>query len=401
MSGARIRPIAAALAAAAILCAPSRGSVQSRTGRPVSPLLRVGIYADRGVGDSPKDARDYAGELLATLRSIDPQCRARLVRSRDIRRGALRSLEVLVFPGGSGEGQLRSLGMRGAKMVRAFVRRGGGYVGICAGAYLARSSWPGRKERVLGLVPLVLADGGLGWDRGAGIVAVSVSPAGGELLPELDGIGTVFSHYHNGPVLVPPAANHTGGIDELMTFITDIARPGSAGTGTRGRPFLLRSRFGKGTVILASGHPEATPGLRWLLPRMVTLAAGKVNRRYPASLMETSKIRGEIIMTPERLEEEGILLDICAKHRDYDGETVCGAIAGLMEVHSRRVCRLLPPLLIHESAAVRKSAAAALGFSEYFPGLSAVRRALGHEVSPDVAAELEKALNILASGESR
>jgi hypothetical protein len=396
VAGMHIR--AAAFAAAAVLCALPGAAAPVRPVRQVSPAVLVGIYADRGVGESPKASRDYARDLLITLKSIDPSCRPKLVSSRDIRRGALRSLEVMVFPGGSGEGQWRSLGKRGGEMVRAFVRRGGGYVGICAGAYLARSPWPGRKEKVLALTPLVLADGGAGWDRGAGIVAVAVAPAGRDILPELAGIDTVFSHYRSGPVLVPLEENGADEIDELMTFVSDLVQPGAAGTGTKGRSFMFRSRFGRGTVVLSSGHPEATPGLRWLLPRMVTLAAGKGNRDCAPALVGASKIRREILYTPERREEEELLADILQKFRDYDGDTLCGAIDGLMEMHSRRVYRLLAPLLSHESPAVRKSAAAAVGFCEYFPALPEVRGALKRENSADVAVELEKALRILESG---
>jgi len=43
---------------------------------------------------------------------------------------------ALVFPGGSGMGQMSSLGSLGQKVVVDFIRRGGhGAVGLCAGCY--------------------------------------------------------------------------------------------------------------------------------------------------------------------------------------------------------------------------------------------------------------------------
>jgi hypothetical protein len=42
-----------------------------------------------------------------------------------------------MFTGGSGSAEAGGLGEKGREEVRTFVREGGGYVGICAGAYLA------------------------------------------------------------------------------------------------------------------------------------------------------------------------------------------------------------------------------------------------------------------------
>jgi len=44
--------------------------------------------------------------------------------------------DILVFPGGTANGQQSSIGPNGAKLVKEFVKQGGGYVGICAGSYL-------------------------------------------------------------------------------------------------------------------------------------------------------------------------------------------------------------------------------------------------------------------------
>jgi hypothetical protein len=49
----------------------------------------------------------------------------------------LRSFDVVLFPGGSHRQQSLALGREGREMIRQFVADGGGYVGICAGAYLA------------------------------------------------------------------------------------------------------------------------------------------------------------------------------------------------------------------------------------------------------------------------
>lgn len=43
----------------------------------------------------------------------------------------------MMFPGGGGTTQAKSLQQAGCAQVERFVARGGGYVGTCAGAFLA------------------------------------------------------------------------------------------------------------------------------------------------------------------------------------------------------------------------------------------------------------------------
>ena len=59
------------------------------------------------------------------------------IKADAIRAGCLDEYDVLIQPGGSGSRQGKTLGEEGREKIRAFVRNGGGYLGICAGAYLA------------------------------------------------------------------------------------------------------------------------------------------------------------------------------------------------------------------------------------------------------------------------
>jgi len=78
--------------------------------------------------------------------------------------GGVSSFDVLVVPGGSAAKDARLLGEEGRAAIRTFVRRGGGYCGICAGAFLALRSWKYRSCLSLGLVDagLLKAHGGAG-----------------------------------------------------------------------------------------------------------------------------------------------------------------------------------------------------------------------------------------------
>ena len=54
----------------------------------------------------------------------------------------------MIFPGGGGHRQANALGEQGRRIIRDFVRDGGGFVGMSAGAFLST----GQYEWSLGLV---------------------------------------------------------------------------------------------------------------------------------------------------------------------------------------------------------------------------------------------------------
>ena len=95
--------------------------------------IRVAVYDDIGVSKG----LDTLLEVLAK----HPDLRVKRVKAADIRSGVLANVDVLLHPGGTGGGQGKASGEKGREKVRAFVKKGGGYVGICTGAYLATNDY--------------------------------------------------------------------------------------------------------------------------------------------------------------------------------------------------------------------------------------------------------------------
>ena len=127
---------------------------------------RIAVFQGEGVGQSAK-------KLVEALRDTE---RSDVIVTRitadEIRTGKLSDVDVLVHPGGSGSKQGRALGANGQKAVADFVRNGGGYLGVCAGAYLATNdySWS------LNLIDAKCVDR-RHWNRGTGIVDIKLSAA--------------------------------------------------------------------------------------------------------------------------------------------------------------------------------------------------------------------------------
>ena len=70
-----------------------------------------------------------------------------LLRSEDIREGALSRYRMLFVPGGWASNKINTLGDQGREAIRRFVAGGGNYLGICGGAGMA-------TETGLGLLPI-------------------------------------------------------------------------------------------------------------------------------------------------------------------------------------------------------------------------------------------------------
>ncbi|MBB5035100.1 BPL-N domain-containing protein [Prosthecobacter vanneervenii] len=221
--------------------------------------LKVGIYFGPG---APASGVENVTNVLKPFSQIS------VVRlsGEEIGTQNLGVYDVLVFPGGSGSSQAKGIGEAGAKNVREFVRNGGGYVGICAGAYLACSnfSW--------GLGVLNAGTVSPKWRRGQAFLDLETTSEATEVLGEAKGVFKV--RYNNGPILKPWTRTDLPSYQTLSVFRSEVAKYGAPEGVQVNSPAQVIAPFGKGRVFVSSPHPENTPGLENLIPRGIIWAAG-------------------------------------------------------------------------------------------------------------------------------
>jgi len=153
-----------------------------------------------------------------------------LVSAEEIKAGCLEDFDVLAMPGGKCAEQSGVLGPEGRLQITAFVENGGGYLGICAGAFLASAfhdpfpSWR-RQSMGVGLLPartvrseapdcipensrVQLTEQGraLLWDEGREWQQ--------EELEEKEGLLTI--RYYGGPLLLPSFQEQPGETEESV-----------------------------------------------------------------------------------------------------------------------------------------------------------------------------------------
>ena len=222
--------------------------------------LKVAIFSGKG---SPQSSTDVAAKAVGFI----PDATFTVLKGEDIGKTDLKAYDVIVFPGGSGSGQSKTIGEAGLKNVREFVRGGGGYVGICAGAYLACSnySWS------LGILNASTISSK--WQRGQGIVVEEATDAAPSVLGKVDSKFNV--RYHNGPIIKPGDRADLPAYTPLAMFRTEMAENGTPKGIMVDSPAQAVGTFGKGRVFISSPHPEGTPGLENLIPRGIVWASGQ------------------------------------------------------------------------------------------------------------------------------
>jgi glutamine amidotransferase-like uncharacterized protein len=246
------------LLAALLVTLGSLSASAAETTRPTTRPIRIAIYEDAGAS---------ANKIVPLLEAV-PTLKVTRVTAEQIRGGALDNADVLIQPGGSGGKQGNTLAEEGRKRVRAFVERGGGYIGICAGAYLATCDYTWSLH-ILDAKVIDKAH----WARGNGPVNVGLSDAGRKLLAAPGESCSIL--YFQGPLLAPASNPELPDYQLLGTFQTEVHKQGVPGGVMQGTTAIASSAFGKGRVFCFSPHPEKTPGLEPMLIRAINWAANR------------------------------------------------------------------------------------------------------------------------------
>jgi glutamine amidotransferase-like uncharacterized protein len=197
----------------------------------------VALYSDHGTWNDSVIAAQRMFEWMGST--------VMLKDSESIDDGTFRDCSILCVPGGDIYQYANDISSSGKESIRDFVRNGGGYIGICGGAYLASEKviWQGHQ---LQMTPL-------------GIFAGSAEGPLNEIVDypnyamcEVDILNTthrITQHqqadasmlYYWGPALFP---NRDADVTILGKY-----RLG-------GQPMMVAFQYGEGRVFLIGTHPE-------------------------------------------------------------------------------------------------------------------------------------------------
>ena len=183
--------------------------------------------------------------------SFCPQMEVKFVDGRMIREGALEGCDVYVCPGGYDRQIYRDIGREGAEVIREFIRKGGCYLGTCAGAIFTLNDAKG-----YGLSPWKQDPTNSNFAHGHAQIVMSITKRGSELM----GVpaSNRFVWYWNGPLMIPAPIEGMKS-EVLATYHGDILMNTTNLLRQAGYPAMVSVEFGKGKMVVSSCHPEITP----------------------------------------------------------------------------------------------------------------------------------------------
>ena len=310
--------------------------------------VRVGVFTGNGA------AQTCIWETIASIQ-MDPDMTVQGISTSDISNGVLNNLDAIIIPGGGGTTEYMNLGGENMDRIRAFIRSGKGAVGICAGAYLFTDTPNYACMHINGAKAIDIEHD----NRGHGISAFSLTDEGKKLFPELAGREKSYVMYYEGPVLVKsdslPLPYKT-----MATMLTDVHEEGNAPANmTTNRPFFIANEYGKGRVFSSISHPEATPGMMWMIPRMV-----RWTLKMPISSYSKRVING----TPQ---EKIAALDWLQQCRSWEAK------------------RWVQGLLFDNNADVRIRTAKFIAETDYLPFLNDLEAACKAERDPQTKKQMK------------
>ena len=263
--------------------------------------LRAGVFT--GIGSMGLSST----ELIRYV-ARSPDLDLTLVDSADVRNGALDGLDLFVMPGGSSGVIMGDLGHKGVENLKAFVRRGGAYVGICAGCVILLDD----EYRIacgMGMTPYSR----YGAYSGDAMTSMTLTDEGAKALGMAKGTFDVW--YSGGPIMfrrneeVPDAKIETWGL-----YGSNVTNEGW-GAHMKGNVSCIGGTYGKGRIAATACHPEfrhsadaLAEGLfRYAAGREVTFPEPKVNKgakkvyyySWPVAGKECARLLTEIDADPD------------------------------------------------------------------------------------------------------
>lgn len=227
-----------------------------------SKPIRVALYDDAGAfGKGVPRITEQLGKVKDVKLTI--------VKGPEIAGGVLKDYDVVIFSGGSGSKQAAGIGDAGRAEVQKFVKDGGGYIGICGGAYLACGgfSW--------GLGILNAKTVSSKWMRGRAEVQIEVT-AEGQKITSIPAKQQEI-HYANGPIIKPAGLTELPAYEPLAFFRSEVSEHDSPKGAMINSPAWVRGTCGKGRVLISSPHPEQTEGMENFVEHAVRWVAGRSN----------------------------------------------------------------------------------------------------------------------------
>lgn len=242
--------------------------------------IAVGIYKPTGV--ETKNVQ-YIAESI----NIDAGIVYVTLTDAEILKTKLENIDVVVFPDIENGERFIAIDDEIEKIFKDFImKKGKGALGFCNGASMLINS---EENSSLELIDVAIIQKE---DKMNGLLQFELTEEGNELFPELRDREQNFVNYNSN--IVFNVNNQNEDIFQIM---------GIRNTNDAELPIFIGSNCGSGKLFLTAAHPETTPGMRWMIPRIIRWLYGKEYVWYDKNIVRPDLYTEQIIFSKEIISE--------------------------------------------------------------------------------------------------
>lgn len=326
--------------------------------------IAVGIY-------KPTGAEVNNVQYIAEAINIDAGIVWVTLTDADILKSKLENIDVVVFPNLQNGEELTTMDDEIEQIFKDFItKKGKGALGFCNGAKLLTNS---EENASLKLIDVKIIDKS---STNNGLLAFNLTDDGKEMFPELKDKESIFIN-SNSDVAFQISNNS----DVKATVIgTRVFENDSF-------PVFIASKCGLGKLFLSAAHPETTPGMRWMIPRMIRWLYGKDPVWYDKNIVRSDIYNKEIAFNKEFLQRTEELKD---KIDTGDKTEQLEAMDELLNYYPWLAAEKVKNLLYSKNNDVQIRAAKYLLDIEYTYALSDLNKAINDERNRKVREQLNE-----------
>jgi len=250
--------------------------------------IAVGIYK---ANDVEYSNADYLAEAL----KIDAGIVYVTLKDADILKTKLENIDVIVFPGISNTKDYNIPDEQIGEIFRSFIfDRGKGAIGISTGVVTLL-----KVSEMQSVKLMDVSETKESRIFPEALLQFQLTETGNSIFPELINNDSLFVHSVFNPYV---------NIDSSMKNDYEIV--GFKNVNELVQPFFITSQRGKGKIFMSFANPESTPGMRWMIPRMVRWAYSKELVSYRANLIKPNLYTKEIIFTDDLIQKVNSLISV-------------------------------------------------------------------------------------------
>ena len=237
----------------------------------------VGIYKSTGI--------EYPNiKYIAEALKIDGGIVYVTLTDSDVLKTRLENIDVIVFAGIRNGQKVDAFDKKIADIIKDFILiKGKGAVGICNGGNVLKQLQNIQSHNLTHTEIKENSNANIN----NGIIKFKLSEEGLNMFPELIGFENLKIDFNKEQRV------------EILDTINKINVLGKMTDNENCFPLFISSKQGKGRIVITNTNPEITPGMRWMIPRMVRWSVNKEFISYDYNI-----IRPDFFKSPVNLNKE-------------------------------------------------------------------------------------------------